>query len=324
MEYRILGRTGLEVSLLSFGTGGPRVFGQDTGMAPEEQKALVRRCFDHGINLFDTAQAYKESEVQLARALEGIPREEYILSSKWNHTQWKSPTGTGKPDGPLWEDPEKMAEGVDVSLQRLGTDRLDLFHIHGVRPEQCALVADRFGPVAQRLKEQGKIRFLCLSERYIVDPKHEAITTGLKRDPQLWDVIMIKYGVLNQWAAREALPLAQETGAGVMNMAAVRIKLPDPAKLEALIADWKERELIARDSVPDENPLGWLVRDGVVSVVDAAYKYGADHPAVATVLTGTANIEHLEQNVASMEQPSLSETDKRKIAELFGHIAEYA
>lgn len=129
------------------------MFGQDTGMAPEDQKALVRRSFDHGINLFDTAQGYKDSEVQFARALEGIPREEYILSSKWNHKQLKSPTGTGKPDGPVWEDPEKMAEGVDLSLRRLRTDCLDLFHIHGVRPEQCALVADRFGPIAQRLKE---------------------------------------------------------------------------------------------------------------------------------------------------------------------------
>ena len=324
MRYRTLGRTGLKVSLLSFGTGGPRVFGQDSGVTAEQQQALVRRCFDSGINLFDTAQGYQESELLLAAALEGIPREQYLLSSKWSHTEWKSPRGTGEPDGPVWEDPEKLTEGVERSLQRLRTDHIDIFHLHGVLPEHCAVVADRFGPVAERLKEQGKIRFLCLSERFISDPRHEAVVTGLKRDPQLWDTVMIKYGILNQWAAREALPLAQETGAGVMNMAAVRIKLPDPAKLEELIADWKQRGLIDGDSVPDEDPLGWLVHDGVTSVVDAAYKFAADHAAVGTVLTGTADIEHLEQNIASLEQPYLPETDKQRLAELFGHIGEYA
>ncbi len=324
MQYRTLGRTGLKVSLLGFGTGGPRKFGQDSDVTFEQQKSLVHHCLDQGINLFDTAQGYGDSELLLGRTLEGVARERYVLSSKWDHTEWKSPSGTGKPDGPIWEDPEKVAEGVESSLQRLATDHLDIFHVHGVLPEHSAVVADRFGPVITRLKEQGKIRFLSLSERFISDPKHEGCVAGMRRDPELWDIIMLKYGILNQWAAREALPLAQATDVGVMNMAAVRIKLPDPVKLEALIADWKQRELIDRDSVPDRNPLDWLIHDGVTSVVDAAYRFGADHPAVATLLTGTVNLEHLKQNIAAMEQPQLPESDKQKIIQLFGDIAEYA
>ena len=324
MQYRILGRTGLKVSLLGFGTGGPRKFGQDSDVTFEQQKALVHHCLDCGINLFDTAQGYGDSELLLARTLEGVPRDDYVLSSKWNHTEWKSPSGSGDPDGPIWENPEKLAEGVESGLQRLGTDYLDIFHLHGVLPHHSAVVADRFGPIITRLKEQGKIRFLSLSERFISDPKHEGCVAGMKQNPELWDVIMLKYGILNQWATREALPLAQETGAGVRNMAAVRIKLPDPAKLEALITDWKQRELIDRDSVPDKKPLDWLIHDGVTSVVDAAYKFGADHPAVATLLTGTANIEHLKQNIAAMERPQLPENDKQRIIQLFSHIAEYA
>jgi len=95
-------------------------------------------------------------------------------------------------------------------------------------------------------------------------------------------------------------------------------------KLEALIADWKQRQLIDHDSVPDKDPLGWLLHDGVTSVTDAAYKFGADHSAVGTLLTGTANIEHLEQNIAAMQQPQLPEDDKQKLIQLFSHIAEYA
>ena len=324
MQYRILGRTGLKVSLLGFGTGGPSVFGQDAGISAEQQKSLVQRCFDLGINVFDTAQGYIDSEVQLGRALEGIRRDAYVLSSKWSHTEWKSPTGTGEPDGPIWADPEKMVEGVELSLQRLQTDYLDVFHLHGVLPQHCAIVADRFGPVAQRLKEQGKIRFLCLSERYIVDPKHETIVAGLKRDPQLWDVVMLKYGILNQYAAKEVLPLALEHAAGVMNMAPVRIKLPDPGLLEELIADWKARGLIPADALPDRDPLGWLVQGDVDSAVSAGYRFAADHPAVGTVLTGTANIAHLEQNVAALAKPTFPDAHKRRLIELFSEIAEYA
>ena len=111
---------------------------------------------------------------------------------------------------------------------------------------------------------------------------------------------------------------------GIINMAAVRIKLPDPVLLEELIADWKGRGLVPEDAVPNRDPLGWLVHDDVTSVVGAAYSFAADHPAVSTVLTGTSRIEHLEHNLAALERPHLPDADTRRIVELFSHIAEYA
>ena len=323
MEYRSLGRTGLRVSVMGFGTGGPGLFGEHIGLSAEQRRALVRRAFDLGINVFDTAQGYGESEPRLADALQGLPRDEYVLSTKWDHAEWKSPRGVGGQDGPVKQDPNGLVEGVETSLRQLQTDRIDVFFLHGVRPEQYDEVVDRFGPVGERLRERGKIRCFGLSERYIVDPKHEAIVRGLTDHPQLWDVVMLKYGILNQWAAREAIPLAEANGVGVMNMAAVRIKLPDPAKLAQLIADWKDGGLLPPDSLPDTNPLGFLVHDGVPSVVAAAYKFGIDHPGVSTLLTGTTSIDHLEDNVAAIGPPMLPEADKQRVADLFGHIAEY-
>ena len=324
MQYRTLGRTGLEVSVIGFGTGGPSMFGQEAGLTPEQQKALVHRCLELGINLFDTAQKYGESERMLRRALEGVPRDSYILSTKWAHATTRSPGGVGGKDGPIHKDPQALVKGVEESLRRLGTDHIEIMHLHGLRIEQYDEVVERFGPVVARLKEQGKFRFIALSERYIADPRHEAVVMGLENDPDLWDVVMLKYGILNQWADRKALPLALEHGTGVMNMAAVRIKLPDPVKLKTLIADWKDRGLIGRRSVPDTDPLGWLVRDGVTSVIDAAYRFGLDHPAVSTLLTGTANIDHLEQNVRAANAPPLPESDKQRLRCLCGAIAEYA
>ena len=324
MKYRQLGRTGLKVSLLGLGTGGPSSLGQSSNLARQDQVRLVRRCFDLGINFLDTSAGYGQSEEILSWGLEGIPRDSYILATKWGHASDWSPRGVGGADGPVVQDPEAFAAGVEKSLQRLRTDHIDIMQFHGLRADQYHEVVDRFRPVAERLKQQGKIRFMGFSARFIADPKHEVVVLGLKTDPDFWDTVMLKYGILNQYAVREALPLAQEHDTGVLNMAAVRIKLPSPEKLEAQIAEWKERGLIEREALPEQDPLGWLVRGPVESVVSAGYKFAADHPAISTVLSGTANLSHLEANVAAIEGTSLPEEDNQRLRELFGEIAEYA
>ena len=324
MKYRQLGRTGLKVSLLGLGTGGPSSLGQSSDLARQDQIRLIRRCFDLGINFLDTSAGYGQSEEILSWGLEGVPRDSYILATKWGHASDWSPRDVGGADGPVSQDPEAFAAGVEESLRRLRTDHIDIMQFHGLRSDQYHEVVDRFRPVAERMKQQGKIRFMGFSERFIADPKHEVIVLGLQTDPDFWDTVMLKYGILNQYAAREALPLAQEHGTGVLNMAAVRIKLPSPEKLAAQMADWKERGLIAKDALPEQNPLGWLVRGPVESVVSAGYKFAADHPAISTVLSGTANLSHLEANVAAIEGASLPEENNQRLRELFGEIAEYA
>ena len=69
MQFRTLGKTGLKVSLVSYGSGGPSKLGQNTGLSPAEQDRLVQRCVDLGINLFDTSEAYGDSEVILGRRI---------------------------------------------------------------------------------------------------------------------------------------------------------------------------------------------------------------------------------------------------------------
>ena len=107
---------------------------------------------------------------------------------------------------------------------------------------------------------------------------------------------MLKYGFLNQWAAKEVFPLAIEHGVGILNMAAVRLSLSRPQRSREVVARWKEEGLIAPDDLPDEGPFDWLLGGDVDSVISAGYKFGADHPAVSTVITGTSSIEHLEAN----------------------------
>lgn len=309
MHYRTLGKTGLEVSLLSFGTGGPSAFGQRRGLVQDEQTRLVRRALDLGINFFDTSSLYDESEVILGRALEGVPRDSYVIGTKWR-----------TPD----HDPDDLRKTVHKSLKLLGTDHIDVMQFHGPLPEEYDTIVEKAYPAMAQLRDEGKIRFIGLSERFTDDYEHTLAVKAIEAHPDYWDTFMLKYGILNQVAADDALPLAKKHNVGILNMAAVRIKLPNRRLLEQQIADWKERGLIPDDSLPEKDPLDWLVHDDVDSVVSAAYKFGADHEAVSTVITGTATLAHLEGNVAALDNPTLDEADAQRLRDLFGHIAEYA
>ena len=88
--------------------------------------------------------------------------------------------------------------------------------------------------------------------------------------------------------------------------------------------EWAEAGHLAVGSLPATDPLGWLVHNDVDSVVSAGYKFAAGHPAVSTVLNGTATLGHLEANVRALEIPQLTPQDSRRVVELFGEVEEYA
>ena len=314
MEYRRLGRTGFEVSLLSLGSGGARVLGQALGYSQDQQTALVRRALDLGVNLIDTSSQYGDSEAILGRALAGVPRDSYFLTTKWLVLE----------DGKLVPDPALLTSGVEESLSRLRTDYVDVMMFHGPMPDEYPDIVGKVYPAMERLREQGKVRAVGISTRYVMDPAQVTGDLALERNPELFDVVMVKYGILNQHAAVRMLPRAIEHDVGVMNMAVIREKLPDPALLEQLIRDWKAAGHVPADALPDEDPLGWLLHGDVDSVVTAGYRFAADHPAIATVITGTASIGHLEANAAALETPRLSCEDTKRLKDLFGHIVDYA
>jgi aryl-alcohol dehydrogenase-like predicted oxidoreductase len=314
MQYRTLGRTGLDVSLMSYGSGGPSRLGQGTGLSDSEQEALVRRCIDLGVNLIDSSANYGRSEEILGRCLRDVPRDAYYMATKW------SP----RADGVVKTDPDDLPRSVDESLRRLGIDVIDVMQFHGVTPDIYDEVVDRHFGTMRRLQEAGKIRFVGISEMFFQDSDHSMLTRALTEHPDHWDTVMLKYGILNQYAAKETLPLAAQHNVGVMNMASVRVKLTRPEELEALMLEWAERGLIAADALDATNPLGWLVGGAIDSVVSAGYRFAADHEAISTVITGTSSIANLESNDAALADPTLPEATKARLRELFGALAEGA
>jgi len=266
-----------------------------------------------GVNLFDTAAAYSDSEAILGRALRGVARDRYLIATKFTLTT------QGDAGGPVIS-PNKMIESCEQSLQRLNIETIDVFQFHGALPENYRECVEQLFPTAQKLQQQGKVRFLGVTEYFYKDPAHQMLEAALTDD--IWDTIMVKYGILNMIAAAKVLPMAKERNVGVLNMSAVRAKLSRPKELEGIIARWKAAGLIDANTLPDQDPLGFLVHGGVPSVVAAGYKFGIAPAAISTLLIGTGDVSHLEENVATLLGPPLPDEDMQRLHAMFGTIAE--
>lgn len=309
MEYRILGRTGLKVSVVGVGTGGPTQAGQKTGVSQEDFTKLVRGALNLGINFFDTAAAYGESETRLGLALAGVHRDAYLLATKFHPTK-----------GDQMIAPEDAVASVERSLVRLKVDFVDVMQLHGVPPQMYRAVMDQLWPTMEKLKSQGKFRFAGITENYRDDSKHEMLPMALSDD--VFDAAMVGYNLLSPTPEHEVLPLCLEKNVGAICMVAVRRALSRPEVLRENIADAKARGLIAPDALPDGDPLGWLIKGGVTSLPAAGYKYVKAHPAIHTVLSGTANLAHLEENVKAMLGPPLPDEDMVRLRAIFGQVWE--
>ena len=308
MEYRRLGRTNLRVSLASLGTGGPSKMGQNRGATLDDARHLTRRALDHGINFFDTAASYGDSEILLGHGLAGVPRDDFIVATKYS---------------PLADDelksPEDVQASIDRSLERLRLHYIDVLQVHGLMPDRYDEVVERHLPVLLEAQRAGKVGFLGVTEQAHADVHHKTFKR-LAADEH-FDTFMVGYNLLHQTAEQDVLQAAEAADIGLIVMIAVRRALGNPARLREVIAELKADGHLAADALPDDDPLGWLVHDSVESVPEAAYRYVLEPSAISTVLTGTANPNHLDENVAAMARGPLPPEDRARLQTIFGELA---
>jgi aryl-alcohol dehydrogenase-like predicted oxidoreductase len=317
MQYRRLGRTGLRVSVIGLGTGGPSTLGQTSGVPEADAARLVRHALDVGVNLIDTGPDYQESEAILGRALRGIPRDRYVLCTKFKaERRVRSATGSYTME---LKSAQEMIDSLERSLRRLQIDSVDLFQIHGVPADLYEPIRDRFVPVLRLLQAQGKCRFIGITDAFSDQDGRRQLVRAVSEDD--FDTVMVGYNLLTPGPRDDVFPAALEHDRGVIIMCAVRRVIARPVPLRALIASLKKSGDIPSGVVPDEHPLDWLVHDGVASLPAAAYKFAADHPAVGCVLAGTANVEHFNQNVSAILGSPLCDEDQRRLLEVFGPVA---
>src|SRR5580693_7913471 len=120
MHYTTLGRTKLRVGVAGLGTGGFSRMGLKTGKTEDEAARLILDAADLGINFIDTAPAYGTEGV-VGRALKSLPRDQVVIATK----------SSVRRDGERFT-PERVVASLDNSLRVMGTERIDVFNLHGV------------------------------------------------------------------------------------------------------------------------------------------------------------------------------------------------
>ena len=319
MEYRKLGRTGLEVSRISLGSGGPNQFGQIRYASGARIRALVHKALDLGINFFDTAHGYGESESLLGSALQNVPRDRYLLATKV--LPWA---------GGACIKPNELTEQFELSLSRLGIEHVDLFQLHRVPAACYPAVMECLQPAMERLRRQGKVRYFGISESSSRDPGHDMLQLAVRDD--FFDTLMVAYHPGNRSAEETVLPAARARNLGVIGMAVARHLVPRTyGQRVVVMARWfaslvtsrPNRRVTAKrffgiaDTLrgPDTGTMDLLRQNGLANLrlPQAAYTFAASNPDITTVLTGTNNLEHLESNAQAVMDAPLSKAEIKRL-----------
>jgi aryl-alcohol dehydrogenase-like predicted oxidoreductase len=306
MEYVTLGRTGLRVSVAGLGCGGHSRLGLGTGHDHRHARSIVDAAIDYGINFIDTARAYGTERV-VGEAIRGR-RDQVVVSTK---------ASPGFGDELLTA--AGLRDSLEASLTRLDTDYLDVFHLHGVMPEQYAHCLDHLVPELQRQQQAGKIRFLGITERFASDTRHDLFLRALPDD--VFDVVMVGHNLLNPSARRSVFPLTQQNRVGTLVMFAVRRALSSPAAARAVVDELIAAGAVDGTLVNREDPLDFVTAHPEVdSLIQAAYRFCRYEPGAHVILTGTGSADHLRANVNAILAPPLPVEIGARLAGLFGSV----
>ncbi|HVU52738.1 MAG TPA: aldo/keto reductase [Polyangia bacterium] len=209
MNYRFLGKTGLRVSELCFGTmtfGGQGIYSTIGTTEQAEADRLVGACLDAGVNFFDTADTYSLglAEQILGKAL-GARRKEIVLATKVRGRVGKGPNDVGLSRG-------HILDGIDASLRRLGTDYVDLYQIHGfdaVTPWEETLRA------LDDVVRAGKVRYIGASN-LAAWQLMKALGVSERDHLARFVTIQSYYSIAGRDLERELVPLMESEGVGLL------------------------------------------------------------------------------------------------------------
>jgi L-galactose dehydrogenase len=309
MQYAILGRTGLEVSVMALGAGGKSRLGQAQGASRDDSVALVRLALERGVTLLDTAAVYGTEEI-VGEAIGGR-RAEVVVSTK------EQITSAGAAQELIGG--EELVRRVEGSLKRLGTDYVDILHLHGVRHDQYDHCIKELMPALEKLRDAGKIRFTGITEAFNSEPTHLMLDRATSDGS--FDVVMVGFNFVNQTALANVLPQANANSIGTLCMYAVRGPLGQMEAATALVRDLVRRGEIDAADIDPERPLTFLLAPEVAqSLSEAAYRFCRHTPGLDSVIVGTGKQAHLIDNLAALDGPPLPQEVQRQLAHVFRNV----
>ncbi len=283
MEYRALGRTGMDVSTVAFGTSP---LGDMFGPASEESGiAAVHRALDAGINLFDSSVFYGMglAEERLGKALKGH-RDEVFVSTK-----------AGRFGADVFDySADRLRQSLQESLRLLGTDHVDVFFLHDIEfVDLEPVLTDGFAAL-QQLKDEGLTRFIGMSG-YPIKTLQRAITET--------DIdVVLSYShatLLDQCLTERLVPVAEERGVGIMNAAAVSLGLlvPGASKITGINHPADAEILAAAERIKA------ICAEAGVDVAFLANQFSIQRSGCPTTVIGTVKPHHLDSAVEAATTP---------------------
>lgn len=282
MEYRVLGRTGLRVSVLGYGASPLGSVFRPIDEA--EGIRAVHLALDLGINFIDVSPYYgrTRAETVLGKALATVPRERYFLATK---------VGRYGPDFPDFDfSAARVTRSVDESLARLGVEYVDLLQCHDIEFGCLDQIVTETLPALERLREQGKTRFVGITGLPL------RIFPAVLDRAEVDTVLSYCHYCLNDTALADLLPYLHDKGVGVINASplAMRLLTDTPAP------DWHPAPPALRQRCAEA---ARLCRERGASIAELAVQFATANPGIATTLVGTASPENIARNVAALERP---------------------
>ncbi|WP_442581336.1 aldo/keto reductase [Mesorhizobium sp. ASY16-5R] len=305
MRYNPLGRTGLFVSEICLGTmtfgaaNGAAQWNKIAGVEQEAADAIMQRALAGGVNFFDTADVYSrgDSERILGQSLKnlGVKRKDVIIATKFLGAMGEGPNDRGGSRG-------HIMDAVEASLERLQTDHIDLYQIHGTDP---VTPIDQTLRALDDLVSRGLVRYIGLSN-WQAWRIAKALGISEHRGYARFETVQSYYSIAGRDLEREIVPLLKEEGLGLMVWSPLAGGLLSgkygpgaPGNGEGRRADF--------DFPPVDKDRAWevvaVMRDIAakheVSVATVALAFVLSRPFVMSVLIGATRLEQLEQNLAA-------------------------
>ena len=304
MEFRQLGRSGLKVPALSFGTGtfgGATEFFRAWGSSDvAEATRLVDICLEAGVNLFDSADIYSEglSEEILGKAIAGR-RHDLLISTKTSFRLGKGPNDIGSSR-------HHLITACEASLRRLGTDYIDIYHLHGfdaLTPVEEAL------STLNNLVQSGKVRYIACSN-FSGWHLMKSLDVSQRYGWSKYVGHQVYYSLVGREYEWELMPLALDQGIGALVWSPLgwgrltgKIRRGQPVPATSRLHVTAE----IGPPVPDEylykvvDALDQVAKETEKSVPQVALNWLLQRPTVSTVIIGARNEEQLRQNLAAAE-----------------------
>jgi len=278
MQYRRLGKTEIDVSILGFGASPMgNVFDP---VDEKEAISAVHLALDHGVNFIDVSPFYglTLAEKRLGKAIEG-KRKDLILASKCGRYGLQEFDFSKK----------RILQSIDESLTRLKTDYLDLFQLHDIEFVDRQLIIEEAVPAIQEVVKSGKARFWGITGLPVRYLAHIARETNP-------DTVLswAHYNLLEDEINRELVPLAQEMDFGLMNAAPLMQRILSDAPLP--IWHRSPAEVKAMQPVLLE-----LCQSFGLQLSQVALRFAMDHPLIATTIVGMCEVKNVRQNLEAVE-----------------------